>query len=158
MRYVSDLSFHPAFSVDFIHLSSRCWTDNRSLRWIESMVLLHRYNPSSCKVPGLCSPHLMCIMNTSRRPRESNLRVSHSKSWKTSDQQKPDDSVDQLLVVKGKKSKIKGPPDSVLKALLIDRLTKLGMLLIALLVIAKYGLSAAVVTAVIGLVTGRFTT
>ena len=68
------------------------------------------------------------------------------------------ESVDQLLVVKGKKSKIKGPPDSVLKALLIDRLTKLGMLLIALLVIAKYGLSAAVVTAVIGLVTGRFTT
>ncbi len=99
----------------------------------------------------------MCIMNTSRRLQKSNLRLSHSKSRETSDQQKPDDSVDQPLVVKGKNSKFKGPPDSVLKALLIDRLSKLGMLLIALLIIAKYGLSGAVVTAVIGLVTGRFT-
>ena len=110
------------------------------------MVLLHGINLSSHKVPELCSPHLMCIMDTSRRPRECNLRVSHSKSRETSDQQKVDDSVDQILLVKGKNTKIEGPPGYVLWALVIKGI----VFLLALWIIAYHGLPGAVVTAIGG--------
>ena len=138
------------------------------------MVLLHGIKSSLSKVPQLCSPHLMCIMNTSRRSRESNLTVSYSASRGASSQEQfpgrdcspsgpvfPNESVlppdpspppNEILQVKGKHKKFKGPPESVLRAMKIDRGAILIGLLLILLAVALFGVPVGILTAIAGLV------